>query len=140
MLRDALRAVAVIAMVMALPACSAEPGAGTPTYSDLDREATPADVLPADLPPDTSEDYVEDSVRFVGELDGAEYFLARWNQNEGACVVGYRSAEDWIAGCGWGGTITVTLRGWGVTMVPDGADPPESGTSVGANLVVSVIS
>jgi hypothetical protein len=130
-----LRVVRVLAVVGAaglLAACTSGSG-----YSDLDREATSADVLPSDLPGYATEGSVEGSVRFTGEHDGVEYFLYSLEPGDGTlspCVVAYRSADEWVGGCGVG----LTLGGIGLTVVvaPDGSPELDVGTPVGANIVV----
>lgn len=128
----ALRVLALAVAVAALAACSSSSG-----YSDLDRDATSADVLPTDLPAYASEDFVDGSVRFIDRYDGAEYFLARWIEMPGACVIVYRSADDWMGGCGTaGGTFTLGGIGLDVSVVTDGTPKPGGGTQVGSNIVV----
>jgi hypothetical protein len=126
-----LGVVVAAAMLAVLAACSSGSG-----YSDLDREATSADVLPTDLPASAMQDVVEDSVRFVGEHDGARYYLAAWTEVPGACVVGYRSAEEWIGGCGGAGAVILAGAGFTVVIAPDGSPDLDEGTPVSANVTV----
>lgn len=126
------RALVPAVAVVALAGCSTGSG-----YADLDREATAADVLPTDLPGYATEEFVGASARFVGEHDGVEYFLGRWDEMPGACVIAYRSADDWIGGCGSvGGTFTLGSIGLDVSVVTDGTPKPDGGTLVGSNIVV----
>ena len=120
------------AVVATLAACTSGSG-----YTDLDREPTPADVLPTDLPAYATEDLVEESVRFAGDDEGVDYYLARRADNGGVCIVVYRSAEAWVTGCG-GANGSVGVGGVGVNVLaaPDGSPELDDGTRVGANIVV----
>lgn len=120
------------ATVIALAGCSSGSG-----YSDLDRDATSTDVLPSDLPAYASEDHVEGSVRLVGEFEGVEYYLLRKDDFADICVVVYRSAVDWIGGCGGpNGSFGISGSGLDIFVAPDGSPILEDGTKVGANIVV----
>jgi hypothetical protein len=123
----------VIAAVAALAACSSGSG-----YSELDRTATPADVLPAQLPDEASDNLSLESVRFAGELDGIAYYLVRTIEGGHTCVMAYRSADDWVSGCSGGssGVFGVTIRGVEATVAPDGSHELDEGTRVGANIAV----
>lgn len=80
---------------------------------------------------------VEESVRFAGEHDGVDLFLARSAENGGVCVVVYRSAEEWVTGCGGPqGSVGVSGMGVSVVVAPDGSPELDEGTPVGANIVV----
>jgi hypothetical protein len=123
----------VAAAVGLLAACSA-----SPAYSDLERAATATDVLPGDLPAYAAEDFIDGSVRLVGAHDGVEYFLA-WSASipNGACVVAFRSADEWVGGCGGpGGAMTLSGGGTTVVLASDDLITAEAGTPVGSNLVV----
>lgn len=123
----------VAAAVGLLAACSA-----SPVFADLERAATADDVLPADLPASAGEDFVDGSVRLVGDHDGVEYFLA-WSASirNGACVVAFRSADEWVGGCGGpGGPLTLSGGGTTVVLASDDLITAEDGTPVGSNLVV----
>ena len=126
-----LRILVVFAVVTVLAACSTEPA-----FTDLDREATSVDVLPSDLPAYASEDFVADSVRFAGEHDGVQYYLARSTELHGACVVAFESAEEWVGGCGSAGVLTIGGAGRSTIVAPDGSPELDEGTPVGANIVV----
>jgi hypothetical protein len=123
--------VVAVAMLGVVAGCASGSG-----YSDLDREATASDVLPTDLPAYATEDLAEESVRFAGEDDGVEYYLARGSETGGVCVVVYRSAAEWVTGCGGAGTVGVSGIGVNVVAAPDGSPELDAGTPVGANIVV----
>jgi hypothetical protein len=72
----------------------------------------------------------------VGEHDGAQYYLAAWTEVPGACVVGYRSAEEWIGGCGGPGAVILAGAGFTVVIAPDGSPDLDEGTPVSANVTV----
>lgn len=125
------RLLVVVATVGLLAGCSATSG-----YADLERAATADDVLPAALPPYASEEFVEGSVRHVGDHDEVQYFLAR-TVPPGVCVVAYRSAEAWITACGdVRGVVTSSGAGVTVVVAPDDLIGEQRGTPVGANVVV----
>jgi hypothetical protein len=87
-----VRMLAVVGAVGLLAACTSGSG-----YSDLDRGATSADVLPSDLPSDAADEFIEGSLRHLGERDGADYYLALADEFAGACITVYRSADEWDA-------------------------------------------
>jgi hypothetical protein len=125
-----LRAIVVaVAVIGALAACTSGSG-----YSDLDRPATSADVLPADLPADAFDDLDIDGIRYVGRHDGHTFYLAQGEQRPGVCLGIDLDAESWVVGCG----VDVTVGGIGVTatVIRDGAVVHEGGTLVGNNVVV----
>lgn len=123
--------VVAVAMLGVVAGCTSGSG-----YSDLDREAAAHDVLPSDLPGYATEDLAEESVRFAGEDDGVEYYLARRSEGGGVCAVVYRSADEWVTGCGGSGTVGVSGIGVNVVVAPDGSPELDDGTLVGANIVV----
>lgn len=127
-----LQVAGVVAASLLLAACASGTG-----YSDLDREATEADVLPTELPDDATENWDADSVRFVGEHDDVRYYVARRMDPSGTCVLSYASTTDWFGACG--GALGVTGRGGGRTVVlaPDGSEELESGVRVGENVAVT---
>jgi hypothetical protein len=123
--------VVAVAMLTVVAGCASGSG-----FSDLDREATVSDVLPSDLPGYATDDLAEESVRFAGEEDGVEYYLVGRSEGGGVCVVVYRSADEWVTGCGGAGTVGVSGIGVNVVAAPDGSPELETGTPVGANIVV----
>jgi hypothetical protein len=127
----ALRVLVLAAAVGVLAGCSTGSG-----FTDLEREATSADVLPSDLPAYAAGDLAEDSVRFAGEHDGVDYYLARLSEGGGVCVVVYRSAEQWVTGCGGASGVGVSGIGASAIAAPDGSPELDVGTRVGANIVV----
>jgi hypothetical protein len=131
MLRLLRVAVLSVAAAAILTACSSGSG-----YPDLDREATATDVLPTDLPESSSADFIEGSVRFAGEHDDVEYYLARRDDFANICVVAYRSADDWVGGCGGpNGGFGIGGMGLDVVVAPEGSPELDEGTRVGTNIV-----
>ena len=127
-----LRMLAATALaVLALTGCTAEA-----VYTDLDRPATDADVLPPELPSDVG-DYVEGSVRYIDELDGTRFYLARSAETNGPCVLAFRQPVEYLGGCG-GGRGPMHVRGMGMTIVvaSDGSPELEDGERLGTNIVV----
>jgi hypothetical protein len=122
---------AVAASVGMLAACSP-----AIAYSDLERPATADDLLPSELPAYASGDFVDGTVRSVGEHDGIRFFLARTDL-PGVCVVVYRSENSWVTGCSESGAVLGTTgAGVHVVIAPDHLIGAQRGTPVGANLVV----
>lgn len=128
-----LQVVGVAAASLLLAACSSGTG-----YSDLDREATEADLLPSELPAYATERWDADSVRYVGERDDVSYYVGTTDEPRGGvCVLHYASGDDWFGACG--GPLGVTSSGGGRTVVvaPDGSEELESGVRVGENVAVT---
>lgn len=131
-MKRVLQALVLAAVVGVLAACASGSG-----FTDLDREATSADVLPSELPAYASDGLAEESARFAGEHDGVDYFLVRRAEDGGVCVVVFRPAtEEWVTGCGGSGITAVSGVGVSVVVAPDGSPELDEGTPVGANIVV----
>jgi hypothetical protein len=84
------------AALLALVGCSADA-----RYSDLDREPTAADTVPADLPKNALDPYVVNTVRFVGVVDQKQLFLGKAKgKDQALCLLIYSDATDWGNSCG----------------------------------------
>jgi len=103
-------------------------------FSDLDRAATEADVLPAELPEYAVEDFDLDSLRLVGELDKRQLYLARGHDYP-VCVLIYPGPEDWSSTCG-SEMLTTTIGSYEVQVVSDPFPSKDGWTSVGQNIRV----
>jgi hypothetical protein len=110
----------MLAAVLCLGGCVTGPG-----YSDLDRERTSKDVLPADLPGYADDGMVAGTLRAVGERNGIRYFVAN-GKTTAACVLAYRSANDWWEGCG-GSKLVLTHESALTMLVADGVHPGGEG-------------
>jgi hypothetical protein len=120
----------VLVAVLCLGGCVTGSG-----YSDLDRERTSRDILPADLPDYADEGMVSGTLRAVGERDGSRFFVAKGKTSQ-ACVLVYRSAEDWWEGCG-ASKLVLTHESTLTMLVSDGVHPGGNGWhSVSTNVFV----
>jgi hypothetical protein len=88
-----------LALGLALAAC-----ATGPSYSDLDRVATPDDAWPIDLPAYASDGLDVESVRLVGH-DGttALYLATDTMADQSVCLLVYPGSGNWVVGCGGDG-------------------------------------
>lgn len=122
--------IALVPLILVVAAGLAGCAAG-PTYSDLDRAATQSDVLPADVSTPAAENMEPETVRFVGEKSGVQFYLSRAKEG-GACLVAYRGVEPWVAGCG----VDLKVGGQGLTarVVPDESELETGWTSIGHNV------
>lgn len=76
---------ALTVMALALSGCTA---ISPPAYSELSEAPTDEDLLPIGL--GDGLDIEEDSVRLVGEYDGASFYLAKYgnpNMDAGICIL-----------------------------------------------------
>lgn len=108
-------------------------GIGSPHWSDLERDATGDDVLPAFVTGPTDID--ESSVRFIGVHEGTRVWLAR--DESGLCLVQAvgENEDDWSMGCG-GGSEEFGMEGPGGSFValPDDRNPPDGAVQISENV------
>jgi len=103
-------------------------------FSDLDRAATEADVLPEGLPEYAVADFDLDSLRLVGELDGLRLYLAE-GKDVPVCLLAYPNSEEWVSTCG-SEMGTIGGPGYEVQVVSDPFPSKDGWTSVGQNIRV----
>ena len=106
--------VAVVSGVLILTACSA-----ITQYSDLNREATPADALPPGIVESDAEIDLSTS-RFVGVDDGVSLWLVTPEAPYGICLVTYPDGQDWSVACGGSGLEVDMGSGHHYAVHPDG--------------------
>lgn len=115
-----------------------EPGAATstaPTFADLIATDVSEKELPAELP-DYALDGVDlDSVRWVGEHEGTDVWLAApvEGSDYDACILAFPDAQDWTSGCGGG--VSGPDQRW-YAIVADGQEPPEGSIALSKNVYV----
>lgn len=127
-MRRALLMSGVVLAALGLTGC-------VPTgFSDLEREATDADAVPAGLPDYALEGFDVDTLRLVGEVDGQQLYLAK-GINYPICLLIYPGPEDWNTTCGSEMTAT-TIGSFEVQVVSDPFPSKDGWTSVGQNIRV----
>ncbi|MBF4459230.1 hypothetical protein [Pseudoclavibacter sp. VKM Ac-2867] len=118
----------------------AAPDTGTsntaaPTFADL--TASPANTkdLPADLPDSALDGADIESIRWVGEHEGTDVWLAAPVDGSefDACILAFPDAQNWTSGCGGG--VSGPDQRW-YAIVPDGEAPPEDSTALSENVYV----
>lgn len=120
---------AVAAAVLALPGCVSGFG-----YSDLEREPTAEDALPADLPGYATETMEPDTIRFVDVADDRRIYLAEGTESP-VCVLAYKDATAWVSSCG-SDMMTTSSGSFEVMVVSDNWPDEEGWTRVGENVLV----
>jgi len=108
----------VAAIVGALAGCSGGSG-----YTDLDREASPGDEWPSDLPGYSIDSVDEQTSRLVGEFEGSTLYMARSAEPYGGiCLLVYSDASDWVVGCGPAGLRVSGSSQRTYAVLTDGAE------------------
>lgn len=127
------RALASITLIFVTAGCAP----ASPGLADLDQAPTVDHPLPAGLPPYATEDLDLESVRWVGEHDDADLWLASHRDEDSWCVIAYPDADDWVVGCGGGVTRASGPDGTTYSIVPDGMSAPNGSIAVSENLFVA---
>jgi len=117
-----------VASVVLLAGCSAQQNA----FTDLQGERGASDELPQ-LADHAYDDLDVSSSRFVGEHEGTSLWLAQGLEDSSVCLVADPGDDDWVVGCGGGGTKVVGRAG-SFEIVPDGVPAPEGATQVSENV------
>lgn len=109
------------------------------SYADLTEAPAVDKPTPADLPEYALEDFDVETIRWVGEHDGTEFWLGEGAEDYAVCFLGYVDAEDWVGGCAGDGGTMGTRSGDGPVfhVVPDGGDPPSGATKLSNNVYVT---
>jgi hypothetical protein len=124
-----LKMAMVAATAFALSGCSTDPG-----YSDLDREPTAADAIPADLPDHALDGFDPESLRFMAVRDETRLYLARGSELP-VCLLAYKGATDWAGACG-SHLMTMESRDFEVMIVQDKTPNKAGWTKAGENIRV----
>ena len=109
----------------------------SPQLTDLDQAPTVDHPLPAELPSYATEELDRESIRWVGEHEGADLWLASHQDDETWCVIAYPDADDWVVGCGGGVTRASGPNGITYSIVPDGMSAPDGFIAVSENVFVA---
>lgn len=130
---------AAILLPAALAGCASTPEGSGPrdvTFADLDATAVNEKELPAELPDYALEGADLESVRWVGEHEGTNIWLAApvEGSDYDACILAFPDAQNWTSGCGGG--VSGPDERW-YAIVPDGQEPPEGSTALSANVYVN---
>jgi hypothetical protein len=125
--RPALAAFAVLAL-LGLAACSAQGASG---FSDLDREPSTADAIPASVSVEGTG--APTTARFVGEYEGTRLWLMETDR--GLCLVMYPDGGDWLSSCTEpAGELGASGPGGDFVVIRDGGYPPPGAIRVSANV------
>lgn len=131
------RITALTAVTLSLALAAAGCSSPAPGLADLDREPTTGHPLPADVSDDALADVDRDSIRWVGEHEGTDLWLAAGENDYGACLVIYPNATDWLVACGGGLMQSTTSGGLEFAVVPDGGTVPAGFEAVSRNVFAS---
>jgi hypothetical protein len=105
-----------------------------PVYSDLVGEPTTQKATPAGLPDDIFDNFDRDTLRWVGEHEGSEVWLAAGNGDFAVCLLIYPNELDWVSGCGGGGPSVSGPDGRRFSVVADGAPAPSNSVAISENV------
>jgi len=105
--------------------------------ADLDQAPAVDHPLPAELPSYATEDLDQESIRWVGEHDDADLWVASHRDEDTSCVIAYPDADNWIVGCGGGVTRASGPDGITYSIVPDGMSAPDGFIAVSENVFVA---
>lgn len=114
----------VLAAAFTLAGCSSS------GYSDFDREATDADVLPGYV--DVAVD--EGSVRHAGSNEGVDVYLARSGSE--LCIALVVDLDDWGVACGEGFPMSAGNSRVQVHLVADGIPGDDAWEKLSENVFV----
>ena len=119
----------VATLTLTLIGCSADS-----VYSDLNREPTAEDTVPADLPDNALDSYDAASVRFVGVVNEKQLFLGR-GKEQPLCLLIYSGGSDWYSACG-SEMMTTAAGDLEVMVVGDEVPDKEGWTKASTNILV----
>jgi hypothetical protein len=131
------RMTAATALTLSLALAAAGCSSPTPGLADLDREPTTDHPLPAAVSEDGLADVDRDSIRWVGEHEGTDLWLAAGEDARDVCLVIYPDAADWLVACGGGLVQSTTSAGLEFAVVPDGGTAPAGLEAVSRNVFAS---
>lgn len=125
----ALALLATAAATLVLTACTA----GSPPYADLAGDPTEQDALPNGLPAHAYGDIDVDSIRYVGDDEGTQLWLARGAERDSMCLVSITDidADDWVVACG-GVAGPLTIGSYVVHS--DGYPTPDDAVAISENV------
>jgi hypothetical protein len=114
--------------VFALSGCTFTNGEALPT---LERERTASDVLPpalaSQLDINGTGGVDPDTVRLAGEHDGADFYIARGNDDREVCLVIFVEADNWGSSCNISRGFELSTRGgYAVSLTHDGFVPADT--------------
>lgn len=106
------------------------------TYADLDNLPSIDMPIPADLENQTLDGFDTESIRWVGEYEGSQLWLAAGTDEFEVCLLQYADAREWSGSCSGGDGISSARIGDGpqFQVVPDGQEPREGSDRVSNNV------
>ncbi|HEV7948815.1 MAG TPA: hypothetical protein VGP24_03515 [Glaciihabitans sp.] len=138
--RSRLAAISVGAITIGvLAGCSADNPSDLPVF---DNKQQSVDVLPATIieqlsGPDLELDLDLESSRYVGEDNGATYYVAHDQAETMACIVIFVSNSSWVSGCGSQSGLETSIPGHNARFTVDGIVPSgEEWTVLHENVLV----
>jgi hypothetical protein len=130
-----LRRIPAVAVVMlTLSFAAAGCSSPAPALSDLEGDPTTDHPVPAEVSDEALADLDPDTIRWVGEHEGADLWLAAGKEDAGACLLIYPDGTDWSVACGRGLLQSSTAAGLSFAVVPDGAMAPAGFEAVSRNV------
>ncbi|GAA3631271.1 hypothetical protein GCM10022200_12660 [Microbacterium awajiense] len=105
-----------------------------PVYSVLDRDATADDQVP-EVVESGAADIAIETARYVGQAEGVGSWLAHATTPDLICLIVYSNAQEWVTGCGGGGTeFGLGGPSGQFVVLPDGASAPNNASQLAENV------
>jgi hypothetical protein len=125
--------VVTLTVLLATAGCTSP----TPALSDLDGDQTTDHPIPAEVSDEALADADLDTIRWVGEHEGTNLWLAAGKDNFDTCLLIYPDGTDWLIACGGGLMQSTTGAGLTFAVVPDGETAPADFGAVSQNVFAS---
>ncbi|MDQ0744148.1 hypothetical protein QFZ62_001456 [Clavibacter sp. B3I6] len=128
--RTAAVAVVMLTLSLAAAGCSSP----APALSDLEADRTTDHPVPAEVTDEALAVLDPDTIRWVGEHEGTDLWLAAGKEDLDACLLVYPDGTDWSVACGGGLLQSTTAAGLTFAVVPDGGTAPAGFEAVSQNV------
>jgi hypothetical protein len=107
--------------------------ASDPEYTDLSTESSTQKDTPVTLPDYALESFDLETIRWVGEHEGTDLWLASGLDEFSICLLAYPNETEWVGGCG-GGDMTLSGSGRTYFVVADAATAPSNAVAISENV------
>jgi hypothetical protein len=125
---------AIAVMMLAASFAAAGCSSPAPALSDLEGDRTTDHPVPAEVSDEALADLDPDTIRWVGEHEGTDLWLAAGKEDADACLLIHPDGTDWSAACGGGLLQSTTAAGLRFAVVPDGGTAPAGFEAVSRNV------